>query len=105
MSNNIYSENQKTEEEVLDPVAVFITDALENLTSTDPVTHERVAKAFWETRRKANDKPDAWRKYLNCVKQQAIFLARRGDIELTRRGEVVDPNNFKGLVRLRITKK
>ena len=99
------SDDTQTTEETLDPIAEFILDGLANVADNDPVTHERVAKAFWEYRKRPNDKPDAWRKYLNSVKQQAIFLARRGDIELTRRGEVVDPNNFKGLVRLRLARK
>lgn len=91
-------------EKKLDPIADFILEGLANVADNDPISHERIAKAFWEFRRRPNDKPDEWRKYLNTVKQQAIFLARRGDIELTRRGEVVDPNDFKGLVRLRLKK-
>jgi hypothetical protein len=31
-----------------------------------------------------------------------VHLARDGQIEITRKGQPVDPNNFKGVVRLRL---
>jgi hypothetical protein len=40
---------------------------------------------------------------MNAVKQQMVYLARAGQIEITRKGKPVDPNNFKGVVRLRLT--
>ena len=45
--------------------------------------------------------PDGWHKYMTAVRQQAIHLARKGRLQITRKGEPVDPNNFKGVVRLR----
>ena len=44
---------------------------------------------------------EGWRKYLMAVRQQAIFLARSGRLEITRKGEVIDPDNFKSVIRLR----
>jgi hypothetical protein len=37
-----------------------------------------------------------------AVKQQALGLARAGQIEITRKGEPVDLSDFKGVVRLRL---
>ena len=85
-----------------DPVAQFLVSYLQSAKGNKPISIEQVAKAFWRTRRKQNDGDNAWRKYLNTTKQQAIFLARQGVIELVRRGEPVDPNDFKGVIRLRL---
>lgn len=85
-----------------DVVAQFILEYLQETPKNQPISMEQVAKAFWMTRQKQQDGANAWRKYLNTTKQQCIFLARQGVIELTRRGDVVDPNNFKGVVRLRL---
>jgi hypothetical protein len=38
---------------------------------------------------------------MTAVRQQAIHLARNGRLQITRKGEPVDPNKFKGVVRLR----
>ena len=39
---------------------------------------------------------------MNAVRQQMVHLARQGRIEIVRRGRPVDPNDFKGVVRLRL---
>ena len=36
------------------------------------------------------------------VKQQMVHLARTGRIEIVRKGEVVDPEEFRGIVRMRL---
>jgi hypothetical protein len=38
---------------------------------------------------------------MTAVRQQAMHLACNGRLEITRKGESVDPNKFKGLVRPR----
>ena len=48
------------------------------------------------------DPPDLWRRYLQAVRQQATFLARAGRLQIVRGGKVQDPNDFKGLVKLRL---
>lgn len=86
----------------LDPVAQAILDQLAAIgrgESLDPVD---VAKTYAESRRKPTDRPDLWRRYLTAVKQQSVNLARAGKIEILRKGEPVDPNHFKGLVKLRL---
>ena len=61
-----------------------------------------IARAYAATRAKPSDPPDVWRRYMNAVKQQMVHLARAGQIKITRKGQPVDPNNFKGVVRLRL---
>lgn len=82
-----------------DPVAEFILETLSESGSLAPVD---IARAIGERRRRPSDKPDAWRRYLVPVKQQMLHLARAGEIEIVRKGEVVDPEDFRGIVRMRL---
>ena len=45
--------------------------------------------------------PDAWRDLMPDARRVAGDLADDGRIEVTRRGEVVDPGTVRGPVRLR----
>lgn len=85
-----------------DPVAVFIVD---HLAGGAEMSHQDIARAYAETRKKAKDKPDLWRRYMTAVKQQVLHLAREGKIEIVRNGQVVDAEDFRGLVRVRLAKK
>ena len=85
----------------IDPIALDIISYLES--GAEP-NFQEMAKVVFEPRRKQKDSDNAWRRYLQAVKQQALFLARQGKIEIVRKGEVVDPSDFKGLVKLRIKK-
>ncbi|WP_142847830.1 DUF3253 domain-containing protein [Telmatospirillum sp. J64-1] len=84
-----------------DPVAQCILEAVAQKPDVSP---EDVARIFAESKRRPNahQPRDAWRRYLMAVRQQAIHLARQGRIEITRRGETVDPDDFKGVIRLRL---
>lgn len=82
-----------------DPIAIAILDALADAKS---LNFKQIAERIAEARRRPKDRPDLWRRYLNAVKQQAVYLARQNRIEIVRKGEVADPNDFKGLVRLRL---
>ena len=85
----------------LDPVAKLILSLLARLGEGESLGMPEVARAFAEPRRRPLDPPDVWRRYLQSVRQQALFLARRGDVALTRRGEVQDPNKpTKGVLRI-----
>jgi len=86
-------------EKPLDPVAEFILDMLAATGSAAPVD---VARALGEARKRPNEKPDAWRRFMNPVKQQMVHLARAGLVEIVRKGEVVDPEDFRGVIRLRL---
>lgn len=85
-----------------DPVALAILGALANVSS---LSFKDIAVHIAEHRRRPKDGPELWKRYLNAVKQQAVFLARQGRVEIIRKGEVADPNDFKGIVRLRLAQK
>ena len=87
----------------LDPVAAVILETLGALPADKSISLMDAARAVAETRRKPKDGPELWRRYKQAVRQQAIHLARQGRIELIRKGEPVDPNDVKGVVRLRLT--
>lgn len=86
-------------EKQLDPVAVYILDVLAEHESLAPVD---IARAYASLRARPSDKPDAWRRYMNSVKQQMLHLARAGLVEIVRKGEVVDPEDFRGVIRMRL---
>ncbi len=81
-----------------DTVRRFLLDAVEDGKSHDP---QVLAHVYHAERAKPNDPPDAWRRYLNAIRQQALSLARSGQLEFTRKGKPVDPNEVKGVFRLR----
>jgi hypothetical protein len=85
-----------------DPVAETILSILAGLATGASVSLMDAAKAVADSRRKPADGPELWRRYMNAVRQQATHLARQGRIEIVRKGEPVDPKNFKGVVRLRL---
>ncbi len=85
-----------------DPVATAILEALSGLAPGASISLMDAARAVADQRRRPADGPELWRRYMNAVRQQATHLARQGRIEITRKGEPVDPKNFKGVVRLRL---
>jgi hypothetical protein len=86
-----------------DPVARAILDRLADAKLGGSIAPEDVARAIAETKRTAKSPPDLWRRYLNAVKQQAVHLARDGDIVVLRKGKPVDdPAHVKGVVRYRL---
>ena len=46
--------------------------------------------------------PDVWRQKLGAVRRAAVRLARDGRIDILRKGRPVDPEDVKGVIRLRI---
>ncbi len=99
--NAMTQDNDETELPVIDPIVTGILDALANGSS---LTVEQTARAIAEQRRKPKDGPQLWRKYMLAVKQQAMHLGKTGQIEIVHKGEVIDPDNFKGRVHLRLKK-
>ena len=89
-------------EEKLDPVAISILTSLTDAEPGKAISPETAARAYAETRRRSSDPPNIWRRYLNAVRQQAKHLARMGRIEILRKVKPVDPNDFKGVYRLRL---
>lgn len=43
-----------------------------------------------------------WRSLMEPTRQAAKQLAQQGVIQITQKGQVVDPDNFKGPIRLRL---
>ncbi len=88
--------------EDLDPIAQYILTLLEG---DELLSAQDIAKYIAFERKKPQDGNDAWRKYLNPVKQQALFLAKNGYINFVRKGEVVeDISKVKGLVKYKLAK-
>tara|TARA_B100000676_G_scaffold281187_1_gene306016 strand:- start:1277 stop:1600 length:324 start_codon:yes stop_codon:yes gene_type:complete len=102
MDKNIKSDASVVDDEKLDPVAVSLLSSLSEVGIGKAISPETVARTYAETRRRNSDPPDIWRCYLNAVRQQAKYLARKGHIEILRKGKPVDPNDFKGVYRLRL---
>lgn len=82
-----------------DPIATAILSALDDGKS---LQFKDIAMRIFQKRKKAKDRPDGWRRYMTSVKQQAVNLARQGRVQIVRKGEVADPNDFKGLVKIRL---
>lgn len=83
----------------LDPVAETILELLAAAAPDKSISPEEVARAVAAQRQRRNDPPDAWRRYLPAVKQQALFLARAGRLVVLRKGKAVDPQTAKGVIR------
>ncbi len=84
-----------------DPVARAILGLIETLAPGRSISPVEAARAFALERARPGDPPDAWRRYLPAVRQQALHLARRGRLAILRKSKPVDPHApFKGVVRL-----
>ena len=82
-----------------DPIATYILDMLADGKS---YTFKDVAMSIFEGRRRPKDRADGWRRFMTAVKQQSLHLARQGRVEIMRKGKVADPEDFKGIVRVRL---
>lgn len=97
---------------IIAPMTHTYDDSVENqdplrlclleMAAMGPVSPEQVARNFAEQRRRPKDPADLWRRYFAPVKQQALALARAGRLEFVRKGEVVDPERVRGLVKYRL---
>jgi len=98
----VMTERNKVEETPLDPVAESILATLRGLPADKSIPPDDIARQIADSRRKPKDGRDLYKRYRQAVKEQVIFLARQGQVEMLRRGEPVDPNDFKGLWRVRL---
>ena len=80
-----------------DPVAGYILRAV---SSGQDVAPQEIAQTIAADRLKSSSPKDAWRKYMTAVRQQAIHLARDGRLLIIRKGEIADPNDFRGLYKI-----
>ena len=102
MTENKTNDTDKSTEPKDDPIASTI---LELLGQNKTLSFKDIAMALAEMKRKPKDGPQLWRRYITAVKQQAVHLARKGRIEIVRKGAVADPDDFKGIVKLRLPEK
>ncbi|MEM7446090.1 MAG: DUF3253 domain-containing protein [Pseudomonadota bacterium] len=91
--------DQNDQDRPPDPLVEFI---LEQASGDQPPTPVDIARGFAVGRVKPKDGPDAWRRYLNPVKQQILHLARAGMIDVLRNGKKVDPDEARGVTRIRL---
>lgn len=49
-----------------------------------------------------NPADDSWRRNLSPIRLAVLRLARRGDIEILRKGKPVAPEDARGVIRLRL---
>lgn len=53
-------------------------------------------------RRVAGDNEEVWRELMEATRRAARRLAARGIVEITQKGQVVDPSTAKGPIRIRL---
>ena len=76
-----------------DPIETVILDLLAPLAPGKSISPEEAARAA---------DPEGWRRTLNKVRAVAVGMAREGRLVITRHGTPADPNQFKGVYRLRL---
>jgi hypothetical protein len=77
----------------LDPIEAAIFELLGQVALGKSVSPEAVARAV---------DPDGWRRQLSRVRGAAVGLARTGRLVITRHGKPADPDDFKGVWRMRL---
>ncbi|KQR98123.1 S-adenosylmethionine tRNA ribosyltransferase [Williamsia sp. Leaf354] len=69
-----------------------IRDLLDRRAVTSSICPSDVARAV---------RPDDWRPLMEPVRQAATRLMEAGEVQITQRGEVVDPTTARGPIRIR----
>jgi hypothetical protein len=77
----------------VDPIETAIFDALDKVAPGKSISPEDVARAV---------DPEGWRRQLSKVRGVAVGLARAGRLVITRHGKPADPDDFKGVWRMRL---
>lgn len=81
----------------MNPIDKKIADLIiEKLLSRDPgktICPSEVARALY---------PESWREEMEHVRVIARKLVKEGKIVITQRGQIVDPEQVKGAIRLRL---
>ena len=76
-----------------DPIEAAILDQLAALPAGKSISPDDVAKAL---------QPEQWQRMTGKVRGVAVGMARQGRIIITKKGKPMDPNAFKGVIRLRL---
>lgn len=75
------------------PVETVIFDLLAKVPPGKSISPEEVARAV---------DPEGWRRLLGHVRATAIGLARQNKLVITRHNKPADPDDFRGVYRLRL---
>ena len=76
-----------------DPIETAILEKLAKLGPGKSIEPAEVAKDL---------QPEQWQRMLPRVRASALGLMRQGRLTITKKGKPVDPNAFKGVIRLRL---
>ncbi len=76
-----------------DPIETAILEKLAKLGPRKSIEPAEVAKEM---------QPEQWQRMLPKVRHAALALMRQGGLTITKKGKPVDPNAFKGVIRLRL---
>jgi hypothetical protein len=76
-----------------DPVEAAIFELLGQIAPGKSVSPEDVARAV---------DPEGWRRQLSRVRGCAVGLARQGRLTITRHNKPADPDDFRGVWRMRL---
>ena len=77
----------------MEPIEAAIFELLAAVAPGKSISPEDAAKAV---------DPDGWRRQLSRVRGVAVGLARAGRLVITRHGKPADPDDFKGVWRMRL---
>ncbi|WP_293825484.1 DUF3253 domain-containing protein [uncultured Brevundimonas sp.] len=75
-----------------DPIETAILNKIASLEPGQSIEPAEVAKTL---------QPEQWRRMLPKVRAAALGLMRQGRLTITKKGKAVDPDDFKGVTRLR----
>ena len=101
MTQTPVTQTPASDSEKPDAIAQQIFDLLAARGPGKSICPTEAARAMQAAFGKASAPADAWRRYLAPVRQQALHLARRGEILILRKGKPVDPHKpVKGVIRL-----
>jgi len=76
-----------------DRIGAAIFDLLAKQPGGKSISPEEVARTV---------EPEGWRRQLSHVRGTAIGLAREGRLVITRHGKPADPDDFKGVWRMKL---
>jgi Protein of unknown function (DUF3253) len=75
-----------------DPIETAILNKIASLEPGKSIEPAEVAKTL---------QPEQWQRMLPKVRAAALALMRQGKLTITKKGKAVDPDDFKGVTRLR----
>jgi len=75
-----------------DPIETAILNKIASLEPGKSIEPAEVAKTL---------QPEQWQRMLPKVRAAALALMRQGKLTITKKGKALDPDDFKGVTRLR----